>query len=542
MQRLKGVWKWGLAVVVIGALVFAGVRVLGGRSKSTATNLTQVVTVQRGNLTASIAPTGQVAATKQVELSFDVSRIPLTDLKVTASQEVKKGDVLAQIDPSSLQQAVQQAQADLLSAQDALDTAQNPYTDLDRQNAQLAVAQAEVALVQAQQTTAEKLVEQAQFDLETAKLDLTITQHSTAVGKTVRDLQYTVAWHQRKLSGLQADLQQGKVDQGTVDDEAEALARATAQLQTAQANADSTLSASQDKVAQAEQALAALQANSNSLAQAQANNTVAQAQYNLAKAKDNLATTLAGPDPKALQLAQAKYDAAKATLDDAQATLDAATMVAPFDGTVLSVGAAIGDLVSSNVTVVTLADLNTLEVLTSIDETDISNVKTGQDAQITFDAFPGKRFQGKVLEVPLQGQLSQNVVTYEVPVSLEGTDGVALLPGMTANVKIILGQRQNALLLPVLAVAQGDNGNEVLLESGTGTVTTPVEVGLNDGVNVEIVRGLNEGDKVVVQYASTTQQGGFPGGFFIEAGPGGPQQQGSSSRSSSSGSSSSQGR
>jgi HlyD family secretion protein len=526
MKRLKSMWKWGLAVVLIGVAAFAGVRVVRGRSQSKATSLTQVVAVQRGNLTASISPTGQVAAEKQVQLNFDVSRIPLTELRVTAGQEVHKGDVLARIDPSSLQRAVQQAQADLLSAQDALNTAKTPYTDLDRQNAELAVAQAEVGLQQAKQTTAEKLVEQAQFNLQSAKLNLITTQRSMAVGKTVRDLQYTVAWHQRQLRNLEADRQQGKVDQATVDNEGQALAKATAQFQTAQASANSTLSAAQDKVTQAQEALAQLQADSNSLAKAQANNTVAQADYNLAKAKDNLATVVAGPDAKALQLAQARYDAAKATLEDAQATLNAATMVAPFDGTVVSVGAAVGDLVSSNVIVVTFADLTALQVNAAVNETEISNVKVGQAVQITFDAFPGKKFQGKVLEVPLEGQLVQNVVSYEVPVSLEGAAGVALLPGMTANVKIVVGQRQNALLLPVLAVQQGQDGNEVLVESSSGAaVTTPVEVGLNDGVNVEIVRGLNEGDKVVVQYASTTQQTGFGGFGFIEGPGGGPSTQ-----------------
>jgi RND family efflux transporter MFP subunit len=188
--------------------------------------------------------------------------------------------------------------------------------------------------------------------------------------------------------------------------------------------------------------------------------------------------------------------------------------VAPFDGTVVAVGAEVGDLVSSNTSIVTLADLSGLEVLASVDETDISQVKIGQEAQITFDAFTGRTFRGKVLEVPLQGTLSQNVVTYQVRFSLEGAQDVALRSGMTANVRIVTGQRQNVLLVPLLAIQQGDTGDVVLIQdsvSGTA-VTTPVEVGLNDGTYAEVMRGLNEGDRVVVEYQSSTQQQNFFGG------------------------------
>jgi HlyD family secretion protein len=260
--------------------------------------------------------------------------------------------------------------------------------------------------------------------------------------------------------------------------------------------------------------LAELQSGSEALALVQARNKVAQAKYNLAKAEDSLATILAGPDAKAVQLAQSRYDAAKATLADVEASLEAATMVAPFDGTVISVGAEAGDLVSSNMNVVTLADLSDLRVLATVDETDISQVQVGQEVQITFDAFSGRRFRGQVLEVPLEGSLVQNVVSYEVPVSLEGAEGVSLRSGMTANLNIVVGRRQNVLLVPVLAVQEGEDGDVVLVQDSPRgeAVATRVEVGLSDGEYVEVLRGLNEGDQVVIEYqASTQQMGAFRG-------------------------------
>src|SRR5512137_2838256 len=115
-------WKNWVIVVVLIAVAGAGFFALRSRGSKTAasSSYTQVVTVAKGNLVASISPTGQVSPAKQVQLSVDVTKLPLTEINVTAGQQVKKGTVLARIDPSSLQQAVEQAQADLLSAQEAL--------------------------------------------------------------------------------------------------------------------------------------------------------------------------------------------------------------------------------------------------------------------------------------------------------------------------------------------------------------------------------------------------------------------------------------
>jgi len=109
-----------------------------------------------------------------------------------------------------------------------------------------------------------------------------------------------------------------------------------------------------------------------------------------------------------------------------------------------------------------------------------------------------------------------------VPISLEGTEGVDVKSGMTANLAIITGQSENALLIPALAVQQGDSGDIVLVPDSSGTaVETPVQIGLGDGTYVEVLKGLNEGDQVVVTYDTSEDEsqfgfmefgGDFPGG------------------------------
>jgi len=160
-----------------------------------------------------------------------------------------------------------------------------------------------------------------------------------------------------------------------------------------------------------------------------------------------------------------------------------------------------------------------------VDETDIGLVQIGDQVSITFDAFPSRRFTGQVLEVPLQGNLVQNVLTYDVPVSLEGTDLSGLRPGMTANLTVVVGRRQDVLLVPALAVQIGENGYVVLVQDTPEgpAVETPVQVGLSDGTYVEVVSGLIEGDQIVAQYEAADDQqnpfmggmGGMPGGGVI---------------------------
>jgi HlyD family secretion protein len=670
MQQFKRVLKWWPALLVL-ILVAGGVVFIPkwrSTSASQSSDLTQVFTAQRGNLVAAITPTGEVYAPRQADLSFDVYRIELIELNVTAGQKVKAGDVLARIDSTALERAVTQAEADLTVAQDNLEKAQNPYTDLDLTQAKVAVAQAEVALNEARKnlekaenpyteldltqaklavaqaelalTEAEENLEKAQdpyteldltqaklavaqaetdladakealetlltpdleaaqaavrdatANLESAKSQLVVVQNNPDNAARLRTLEAEADWYRNNYWEAKQKFDDGKISQQKLDQEYSNMLAADERLTSARAQAESSLASAQNKVTQAEEALqdarkkltelkggpdaleltraetkvtqaeynlakaqdnlAKIEAGSDPLEVTRAETQVTQAEYNLAKAQDNLADieagsdpsevtraeaqvaqaeynlakaqdTLtdikAGPDPKAVEVAQAKVVSAQANLEEARAALAAATMVAPFDGTVISVGAEKGDLVSSGTIVVTLADLSNLRVLAFVDETDISKVEIGQQVEATFDAFPGLSFLGQVLEVPLQGKLSQNVLTYEVPVSLEGTENVALKTGMTANLNIVVGRRENALLVPALAVQQGETGNVVLVQDTPqgAAVATPVQVGLSDGTYVEIVSGLIEGDRVLVEYQQTTggQFRGFEGGGGI---------------------------
>ncbi|MCG2767038.1 MAG: efflux RND transporter periplasmic adaptor subunit [Anaerolineae bacterium] len=532
--------KTWIAIVAAAALVVAGVLVIRNRNGSSeeADELSQVFAAQRGSLVESITPTGEVSARNREVLIFDVSEAELIELLVRAGQKVSEGDVIASIDTADLERDLDQAEADLLAAEDSLERATQPYSALDEKQAQVAVSQALVSLEQAKEEVeevqnpdveaTEKAVADATQNLQEAQETLVALQNDPSNDSLIEILQWKANQAEVDHGGF---LQQTVITEEGMDKQLLAYNKmmdTRDALEAAQARAALNLLNGQNKVILAEQALAEaeeelteLRAGVDEMDLAQVQNKVAQAEYNLAKAQDDLTTIQAGPQQNNIELAQAKYSATVAALEEAQETLDGAVMVAPFDGTIMSTGADVGDLVDSGTPIATIADLNDLEITASVDETEISKLRVGQKASITFDAFPSIRLHGEIQEIPLEGSLIQNIVTYKVRVSLEGVEDVDIFPGMTANLTIVVGQNENALLVPALAIQQSDDGNVVILQDASGsTVVTPVQVGLSNGIYVEILRGLVDGDQVLVQYQTEETQLGFPGGGSIIRMPG----------------------
>jgi RND family efflux transporter MFP subunit len=203
-------------------------------------------------------------------------------------------------------------------------------------------------------------------------------------------------------------------------------------------------------------------------------------------------------------------------------------LTAPFSGTVLETHVAAGDSIATGTAVLTLANLDELQVLASVDETTVRSVADGQKATVTFDALPGKTLAGTVGDIPLQGTLQGDVMVYEVPISLEGAQDLGARVGMTADVNVSTGEAADVLLLPTMALTRANGMYQVqVVDPSTPDAqpqTTPVEIGLSDGTYTQIVAGLNEGDQVVVEMSDSSsgtnagraiQRGGMMGMFGI---------------------------
>ena len=157
----------------------------------------------------------------------------------------------------------------------------------------------------------------------------------------------------------------------------------------------------------------------------------------------------------ALKSARAQVDQKTAALAQAQTNLDYTTIRAPVDGIVVSRAVDVGQTVAASLqapTLFTIAqDLTKMQVETSVDEADIGRVKLEDRATFTVDAFSGQTFSGIVTQIRKAAQIVQNVVTYTVVISVDNPGG-RLLPGMTANVKLVYAEKPSVLKVPNAAL------------------------------------------------------------------------------------------
>ena len=157
----------------------------------------------------------------------------------------------------------------------------------------------------------------------------------------------------------------------------------------------------------------------------------------------------------ALKSAHAQVDQKTAALAQAQTNLDYTTIRAPVDGMVVSRAVDVGQTVAASLqapTLFTIAqDLTKMQVETSVDEADIGRVKLEDRATFTVDAFSGQTFSGIVTQIRKAAQIVQNVVTYTVVISVDNPGG-RLLPGMTANVKLVYAEKPSVLKVPNAAL------------------------------------------------------------------------------------------
>ncbi|MFC1491498.1 efflux RND transporter periplasmic adaptor subunit [Nitrospinota bacterium] len=193
------------------------------------------------------------------------------------------------------------------------------------------------------------------------------------------------------------------------------------------------------------------------------------AQFNSARAQEKAQGSNIQAASARLKVAKAKLQAAKAqvkqreaSLRQAEADLSYTIIRAPVNGVVVSRNVDVGQTVAASLqapTLFTIAeDLRQMQVNALVDEADISQIRVSQTATFTVDSFPGRTFRGRVVQVRKAPQVTQNVVTYDVVISGDNPN-LRLLPGMTANVSLVVVRKQNILKIPNTALRFNPAGN-----------------------------------------------------------------------------------
>ena len=279
---------------------------------------------------------------------------------------------------------------------------------------------------------------------------------------------------------------------------------------------------------------AALAQSTAQLRKARAASVLAKATYERRKALvDEGAASKADVDAAAQQVEATAGDEAiaEASVKRDETNLGFAVILAPVAGVILSRDVDVGQTVAASFQTPTLfkiaPSLKNMQIDTNLSESDAGSIVEGQKAAFTVDAFPGRTFEGKVRQIRLSPTTVQNVVTYNVVVDVDNAD-LKLLPGMTAFVRINVGEVKNVLKVPNAALrwrpkdpakdgaaggkrsdaskekaasASMKSGQEqqgVHVMRGGKPKKVPVSTGLTDGRFTEVIgEGLKEGDEVV---------------------------------------------
>jgi len=274
-------------------------------------------------------------------------------------------------------------------------------------------------------------------------------------------------------------------------------------------NASSNLTSNLQAIDNAKRSLANFQlAYQKSLSDLAAAKTTAD--QNLANANNNVANkvaavksaqinydTLTAPATNAdLASARAQLTSASINVDQAKYNISQATLISPIDGVVSQLNYKKGDIVTDNTTpMATIINNDTLYIEANIEESDISKIAVGEKAEATFDAIDGLTLNGEVSFISLTSQTSSNgIVTYLVRVLFTSNKENQVREGMTASINFITAEAPNVLAIPVEAV-RNVNGKPSV--ETADNVFTPVTTGFTDGKSVEIISGLNLGDKVI---------------------------------------------
>ena len=324
-----------VSLILIAAIAVVALA-SGCKAKTTTpTTTTQEVQVKNGNVTVSVTATGNLAYSDQENLSFSAGGT-ITKINENVGDIVKKGDILASLDDAtalSLQQAVAQAQVNYDNAVTALQNLQTPYTA-----DQIAAAQAAVDTAQSNVNKAQQQLADAQAK---APLSIATAQDNVVTAKTASDNAYT-------------DYANAKITYQAYDAAYIAWQMAVLAANEAQANAAQSITDAQT--------------------------ALANAKATLGTAQTTLTNETTPPTANQLALAQANINSALNAVNDAKA--NSTDITSPFDGVVIAVNNAVGDVVQKGVVVLTVADTSKIEADISVNETDMPSVMLGMAATV----------------------------------------------------------------------------------------------------------------------------------------------------------------
>lgn len=477
------------------------------------------ILAEKRTIVEEVSTTGNVKPLSDLDLSFETSG-QVSQVLVSVGDKVRQGDRLASLSNADLVAALEQAKAGLKIAQANLSSIQHGSTP-----EQIAVNQSQV--------------EKAKNDLYSAQITLTnaikdvYTKSDDAIRNYI-DLMFTNPRGQNPALQFQTDFQlQNDIvsERIAIENLLSALSISVANLNSvsdinsALDTAKNTLNTIQTFLQNLAFAINKLSSNSSisqttltqwktnvstsrvSIDLAVTNFSLAVSQYQSAVstlniANSQLALIKTGATDDQLNAQRATVQQAQANVDVAQANLSKSIIISPITGVITNINAKVGQTMQPGIMAISIISYGQYDVEAYVPEADIAKIKINDIATTTLDAYGSDTyFQMSVIKIDPAETLIENVPTYKVTLKFASSSDNRIKSGMTANLDILTGQRNNVLAIPSRSVYTVDSQKYVkLVDPKDSSKYTQTKVGTGmrgiDGY-VEIVSGLNDGDKIV---------------------------------------------
>jgi RND family efflux transporter MFP subunit len=475
----------------------------------------QFVAVTKGTITQVVSVTGNTTPIQSLNLSFENGGI-VTAVYKNAGDTVNAGDTLVRLDTSGLQAQLAQAQAAVDAAQATLEGLQAGPTPQALQVSQAALTTAQQTLINTYASVGNAVADayakandavRNQIGAFYNNPDSNNPQLSFAVSDSqiLNDANSERVQVEQELDNWQSEINALSSAAPTTT-LAQMLQNATSHLSVVATmlNTDaaavvngSGLSTTLTTTYKTDVTTAITEVNAAASAVSTIQQNIASEQAAVAQAQAQLAETQAGSTSQAIAAQQAAVAQAQANVQSIQVNISNASLVSPINGVVTVQNAKVGQLATAGQVITSIISGNNFEVDAYVPETDIGKVALNNAVTMTFDAFPGETFAGKVFYIDPAQTIESGVVDYLVKVSFNTPDP-RIKSGLTANLNISTQTDQNALILPQYAVVQNASGTFVdILQNGAET-QVPVTLGIVDqNGNVEIASGVTVGEKVI---------------------------------------------
>ncbi|UJF32857.1 efflux RND transporter periplasmic adaptor subunit [Paenibacillus hexagrammi] len=529
-MKVRNKKRW-IIVVLAALLCGSGTYYYVHTSAKPAATTTQqtAMKVTKGSISSTISGTSQLQAQNMQNIVIPVDGMIKT-MNLTKNQAVKKGDVLVEL-------SVPSTETNLKEAQVSLDQMQKDLAELESEQNHMTVS----APISGKLTLSSNLDAGSQVS-KTTKIG-TVSDTSEYKVKLPFTLQEAVQLKKGDSVELSVDgyllSKVGTVDSIGREVTADANGNKIVNVEVHVKN-DGTLSegmkvkgsigSGDDKTESTDQA--ALEYIRTSAVFADASGTIKTMKFkdgDTVKQGDLIASLFNDDLQDEIISKEASIESQKIKVDDAQQKVDQLTITAPFDG-IFSADFAnsktnvlnsypVGAQVEANTTLGAVASLSTMQLAVAVDELDFTSVKVGQKAVVKVDAISGKTFEGEVTQISNVGTTTNGVTTYDAVISIQNTDANDLKYAMTATAEIYIQDKKDILVVPLQAVTTTKGKSTVTVKKADGTTEEKeITIGIRSKTQVEVVKGLNEGDEVVMPTRKTTttnqqqMMGGFPGG------------------------------